>query len=179
MLIQGCSTQIFSNLSVRRALMTLVDRWGIICVCLANRKIMRAIITTGVGCEVLADTDHQEASSQYCSFLIKQLRLVYKNDKSEIYHSISPLHQYVSEFKDVFISDDEVLFCQTYGKSIVTQHLSGSKHITAIVDLKYWPDRQSLIGESFASSSCSASSKFATFARNVCKAFVSTDIQHL
>lgn len=76
--------------------------------------------------------------------------------------SIYPLHQYVSELSVVFISDDEVLFCQTNGKSIVEQHLNGRKHITAIVDLKYRPDRQSLIDESFATSS-SALSKFSPF----------------
>jgi hypothetical protein len=53
----GMLHYISSNLSVRKALVTLVDRWGIILVCLANWKIRRAIITTGVGCKVLADTD--------------------------------------------------------------------------------------------------------------------------
>jgi hypothetical protein len=72
----------------------------------------------------------------------------------------SCLCQYVSDFKDVFTSDGEVLFCQTCGKSIVkqqcsqvTQHLNGSKHIAAIVCLKDQPGRQSLISESSAASS--------------------------
>jgi hypothetical protein len=49
-------------------------------------------------------------------------------------------HRYVSELKDVFASDGKVPFCQACGKSIVAQqhfqvmqHLSGSKHIAAIV----------------------------------------------
>jgi hypothetical protein len=52
----------------------------------------------------------------------------------------SRLRQYVSDFKDVFTSDGKVLFCQACGKSVVaqqlsqvTRHLSGSKHIAAIV----------------------------------------------
>jgi hypothetical protein len=99
----------------------------------------------------------------------------------------SRLHQYVSDFKDVFTSDGKVLFCQACGKSIVaqqcsqvTQHLSGSKHIAATARLKQkdWPDRQSLIGESSATSSSSGPSKFATFATDLCKAFVSANITH-
>jgi hypothetical protein len=91
----------------------------------------------------------------------------------------SCLHQYVSEFKDVFTSDGKVLFCQACCKSVViqqhsqvTQHLSGSQHIAAIVGLKDWPGRKSVVGEL----SATISSKFATFATDLCKAFVSTDI---
>jgi hypothetical protein len=69
---------------------------------------------------------------------------------------------FVSDFKDVFTSDGKVLFYQACGKSIVTQqrsqvtqHLNGSKHIAAIARLKQKdrPGRQSLIGESSATSS--------------------------
>jgi hypothetical protein len=96
----------------------------------------------------------------------------------------SRLRQYVSDFKDVFTSGGKFLFCQACVKSIVsqqrsqvTQHLSGSKHIAAIARLKqkYRPGRQSLIGESSATSS-SGPSKFVTFAIDLCKAFVSADI---
>jgi hypothetical protein len=97
----------------------------------------------------------------------------------------SRLHQYVSDFKDVFTSDGKVLLCQACGKSVVaqqhsqvTQHLSGSKHIAAIAQLKQKdsPGKQPLIGESSATSSSSGPSKFATFAKDLCKAFVSADI---
>jgi hypothetical protein len=90
--------------------------------------------------------------------------------------------QRVSDFKD---SDGKVLFCYACGKSIVTQqhsqvtqNLSGSRHIATIAQLKQkdGPGRQSLIGESSATSSSSGPSKFATFATDLCKAFVSADI---
>jgi hypothetical protein len=75
---------------------------------------------------------------------------------------------YVSDFKDVFTSDGEVLFCQTSGKSIVaqqrsqvTQHLSGIKHDAAVVRLKDRPRGQSLIDASSAISSSSGPSRFA------------------
>jgi hypothetical protein len=96
----------------------------------------------------------------------------------------SRLRQYVSDFKDMFTSDGKVPFCQACGKSIVaqqhsqvTQHLSGSKHIAAIARLKQKdrPGKQYVIGESSATSS-SGPSKFATFATDLCKAFVSADI---
>jgi hypothetical protein len=55
----------------------------------------------------------------------------------------SRLHQYVSDFNNVFTSDDRVLFCQACGKSIVahqryqvTEHLSGSMHTAAVDRLK-------------------------------------------
>jgi hypothetical protein len=54
----------------------------------------------------------------------------------------------------VFTSDGKVLFCQACCKSVViqqrsqvTQHLSGSEHIAAIVGLKDWPGRKSVVGE--------------------------------
>jgi hypothetical protein len=97
----------------------------------------------------------------------------------------SHLHYYVSDFKDVFTSDGEVLFFQTCGKPIVTQqhyqvtqHLSGSKHTATTVHLKDWPGRQSLIGETSATSSSSGPSKFATFVTDLCKTFVSAYIPH-
>jgi hypothetical protein len=61
-------------------------------------------------------------------------------------------------------------------KPIVSQQrLSGSKHVAAIARLKQkdGPGKQSLIGESSAPIS---SSKFATFATDLCKAFVSADM---
>jgi hypothetical protein len=97
----------------------------------------------------------------------------------------SRLRQLVSDFKDVFTSDGKVLFCLACGKSIVaqqrsqvTRHLSGSKHIATIARLKQKdrPGRQSLSGESSATSSSSGPSKFATFATDLCKSFVSADI---
>jgi hypothetical protein len=69
---------------------------------------------------------------------------VYMNGKS--------LHQYVSEFKDVYISDGKVLFCQTIGKSVVAQHdsqvrlhLSRSKHIVVGFGLKDRPVQRVLL----------------------------------
>jgi hypothetical protein len=97
----------------------------------------------------------------------------------------SHLRQHVSDFRDGFTSDGKVLFCQARGKSVVaqqrsqvTQHLSGSNHIAVIVRLKQKdrPGRQSLIGESSTTSSSSGPSKFATFATDLCKAFVSADL---
>jgi hypothetical protein len=92
----------------------------------------------------------------------------------------SRLPHYASEFKDLFTSDCEVLFCQARRKSIVikqgsqvTQYLSGSKHTAAVVDLIDRPGRQFVLGESSATSSFSRPSKFAT---DLCKAFVSADI---
>jgi hypothetical protein len=88
----------------------------------------------------------------------------------------SRLRQYVSDFKDVFTSDGKVIFCQACGKSVVaqqcsqvTQHLSGSKHIAAIVRLKqkYRPGKQSVIGESSATSPSSGPTKIATFVTSV------------
>jgi hypothetical protein len=69
-------------------------------------------------------------------------------------------------------SDSKVLFSQACGKSIITQqcshfeNLSGNKHMAVNVCLKDWPDRQSLVRESSASSS-SVSSKFSTFVTSV------------
>jgi hypothetical protein len=87
----------------------------------------------------------------------------------------SCLHQCVSDFKDVFTSDGEVLFCQACGKSVVTQqrskgtqHLSGSKHFATVVHLKDHPHKQSLIGESSATSSSSGPYKFATSVQSIC-----------
>jgi hypothetical protein len=80
----------------------------------------------------------------------------------------SHLRQYVSDSKDMFTSDDKVLFCRVCRKSIVakqrsqvTQHLSGSKHTTAIARLKQndRPGKQSVIGETSATSSSSGPSK--------------------
>jgi hypothetical protein len=80
----------------------------------------------------------------------------------------SRLRQYVSDFKDVFTSDGKVLFRQAFGKSIVakqrsqvSQHISGSKHIAAIARLKQKdrPGKQSLIGESSATSPSSGPTK--------------------
>jgi hypothetical protein len=97
----------------------------------------------------------------------------------------SSLRQYVSDFKDVFTSDSKVIICQACGKSIVpqqrsqvTQHSSGSKHTAAIARLKQKdrPGRQSLIGESSATSSSSGPSRFVTFATDLCKEYVSADI---
>jgi hypothetical protein len=84
----------------------------------------------------------------------------------------------------VFTSDGKVLFCKACGKSIVTQrsqitqHSSGTKYIAAIVRLKLKdrPGKQSLIGESSATSSSSGPFKFATSATDLCKAFQSADI---
>jgi hypothetical protein len=91
--------------------------------------------------------------------------------------------QYVNDFKAVFTSDGQVLFCQACGKSIVpqqrsqvTQHLSGSKHIAAVARLKDQPRREPQIGESFAAGSSTGPSKFATFVTDLYKAFVSADI---
>jgi hypothetical protein len=71
----------------------------------------------------------------------------------------SHFHQYVSDFKDVFTSDGKVLFCLACGKSIVaqqhsqvTQHSSGNKHTVTVVHLKDRLRRQSLIGETSATS---------------------------
>jgi hypothetical protein len=96
----------------------------------------------------------------------------------------SRLRQYVSDFKDVITSDGKVIFCQTrkpivsQQRSHVTQRLSGSKHVAAIARLKQkdGPGKQSLIGESSAPISSSCPSKFATFATDLCKAFVSADM---
>jgi hypothetical protein len=45
------------------------------------------------------------------------------------YSAISRLRQYVNEFKDVFIHDDNVLFCQSRGKSTAEQkHSQGAQH---------------------------------------------------
>jgi hypothetical protein len=91
----------------------------------------------------------------------------------------------LSDFRDVFTSDGKVLFCQACGKSIVaqqrsqvTQHLNGSKHIAAIAqsEQKDRSGKRSLIGESFATSSPSGPSEFATFVTDLCKAFVSAVI---
>jgi hypothetical protein len=80
------------------------------------------------------------------------------------------------------MSNDIVLFHQAYGRSTVTQyssqliqHLSGSKHISSVVSLKDWPGRQSLIGESFATTS-SGFSKFATFVTYLSEASSFTDL---
>jgi hypothetical protein len=78
-----------------------------------------------------------------------------------------------------------VLFCQACEKSVVacqhsqvTQHLSGRKHIAAIVVLKDCPDWQSLITKSSVTSSSVGTSKFASFGTDLCKAFVSADFLH-
>jgi len=49
----------------------------------------------------------------------------------------------------MFTSGSEVLFCQAYEQSVVTQqlykvtqHVIGSKHIATIIGLKNWPGRQ-------------------------------------
>jgi hypothetical protein len=61
----------------------------------------------------------------------------------ETFSASSHLRHYVSEFRDVFTFDGEVLFRQAYGKptvlqkrSQVTQHLRWSKHTAAVVGLK-------------------------------------------
>jgi hypothetical protein len=66
----------------------------------------------------------------------------------------------------------------TQQHSQVTQHLIGSTHIAFIAQLKQKdrPGRQSLNGESSVTSSSSGPSKFATFATDLCKASVPTDI---
>jgi hypothetical protein len=105
----------------------------------------------------------------------KQLRIFTRMAKVKSSPS-SNLCQYVSEFRNMFTSDDKALFCQAYEKPIVTQHLSGSINIAAAVRLKDGPGRQSLIGEPYAARSSSGLYKFATFASDVHKALVSTDI---
>jgi AraC-like DNA-binding protein len=93
--------------------------------------------------------------------------------------SASPhLHQYVSEFNDMFTSHGQVLFCQARRKSTVAQQhsqveqrCSGIKHIAATVGLKDQSYRQFLISESSATSS-SGPSKFSTSATDLCKDFV-------
>jgi hypothetical protein len=99
------------------------------------------------------------------------------------YSVSSRLRQYVNEFKDVFISDNELLFCQSRGKSTAEQKHSQrcttfkrKHHIAAIVGFKHRPCMQSLIGESSAASSSSEPFKFATFTSDLCKTNVSTDI---
>jgi hypothetical protein len=94
--------------------------------------------------------------------------------KSSTTSGLLVLVVYVSDFKDVFTPDGEVLFCQTCAKSVVaqqrsevTQHLSGSKHIAAVGRLNYLPGRQSVIGESSATSCSSGPSKFTTFVTSV------------
>jgi hypothetical protein len=69
------------------------------------------------------------------------------------------------------------IYCHTTAFSSDT-NLSGSKHIAATARLtqKDMQGKQSLIGESSATSSSSAPLKFATFATDLCKAFVSADI---
>jgi hypothetical protein len=96
----------------------------------------------------------------------------------------SRLLQLVSDFKDAFTSDGKIIFCQACGKYIVAQqhshvkqHLSGSKHIAAIVHLKYRPGKQCVIGESSAAISSSEHSKFASLETDLCKAFVAAEIQ--
>jgi hypothetical protein len=105
----------------------------------------------------------------------KRLRLVSRRGKEKS-NDGSRLRKYVSDFKDVFTSDGSVIFCQPCGKSAVaqqrsqvTQHLSGSKHVAAIVRLEQIdrPGRLSLIGESSATSSSSGPFKFATL-RQIC-----------
>jgi hypothetical protein len=56
-------------------------------------------------------------------------------------------------------------------RSQVTQYLSGNKHIAAIARLKQKdrPGRQSIIGESSATSSSSGPSKFVTSTKDLCK----------
>jgi hypothetical protein len=82
----------------------------------------------------------------------------------------------------VFTSDGKVFFCQACKKYIVAKQqydiihrLCGSKHTAAIVCLKDVPGMQSLISKLSATSS-SGPSKFATFATDLCKAFVSAQI---
>ena len=62
------------------------------------------------------------------------------------------LRQYVSEFKDVFTTDDKILFCKACGENIVsnqrsqvTQHVNGHKHIAAVNRLRNQPTRQILL----------------------------------
>jgi hypothetical protein len=82
----------------------------------------------------------------------------------------SHLHQYVSEFKDVFTSYGKVLFCQAHGKSIVaqqpsqlTQRFGGIKHIALTVSLKDGSYRQSPIDKSSTTSSSLGPYKFFHF----------------
>jgi hypothetical protein len=93
------------------------------------------------------------------------------------------LHQYISDFKDLFTSGGKVLFSQACGKSVVPQQrslvaqiLTESKHVAAHVHLRARPGRKYLVGDSTATSSSSGPSKLATFATDICKAFVSLDI---
>jgi hypothetical protein len=50
-------------------------------------------------------------------------------------------------------------------------------HTTAVVSVKYWPGRQSLVGEFSAASYSSGPSRCFTFAGDMSKAFVFADIQ--
>jgi hypothetical protein len=56
-----------------------------------------------------------------------------------------------------------------------TQHVNGSKHISAVFDLKDWPSRQVIICESSAAVSEEGPSKIAMFAIDLRKAFVFAD----
>jgi len=69
----------------------------------------------------------------------KQLRSVYRNGKVKFSTSICML----VNAKDMFTCGSEVLFCQAYEQSVVTQqpykvtqHVIGSKHIATIISLK-------------------------------------------
>jgi hypothetical protein len=74
---------------------------------------------------------------------------------------------YVSDCKDVFTSGSKDLFCRHVENLLL--HKNICKPIAAVACLKGWPDRQSLIGESSATSFSSGPSKFATFATDLCK----------
>jgi hypothetical protein len=74
--------------------------------------------------------------------------------------------------QDVFTYDNNALFHQACGKSVVAQwnsqvmqHLIGSMHNATVFSLEYWPGRQSVIGESSATSYSSGHSKYATVAK--------------
>jgi hypothetical protein len=61
--------------------------------------------------------------------------------------------------------------------SQATQYLNGSKNIVAVVGLKLRPARLFPINQFADTSYLSGFSKFATFAADVCKSFLSADIQ--
>jgi hypothetical protein len=79
------------------------------------------------------------------------------------------LGQHVIDFKDVFTSEGEAVFCQACGESSVVngvlklQYSNGGRHVTAAVRLQI-ADTDSLIGQTSATRYSLGPSKFSTFA---------------
>jgi hypothetical protein len=77
--------------------------------------------------------------------VVKRLKIVFRKRNVKSCAS-SYLHRYVSELKDIFTADGELLFCRAYGKCLVawrrsqiTQYLRGSKHVAVVVVLEVQP----------------------------------------